>query len=81
MGTVTPFRPRIPGRPPPDPRHPRWDDGTPVLIGQPVRHAHHGWSGVVDGVPAADEVLVAWSDGEDGWTDASEHSPDELERP
>ncbi len=60
MGTVTPFRPRIPGRPPPDPRHPRWDDGTPVLIGQPVRHADNGWSGVVDGVPPPTR---SWSPG------------------
>ena len=39
-----------------------------MLIGQPVRHADNGWAGVVDGVPAADEVLVAWADG-DGWVD------------
>ena len=59
--------------------HPRWSDGSPVLLGQHVMHAKKRWQGFVTGIPTGDEVCVAWwSPVDDDYGDGQEHAPEDL---
>lgn len=59
--------------------HPRWADGTPVLLGQDVIHAKERWQGFVTGIPNGEEVCVAWWNADaDDYEDDREHAPDDL---
>lgn len=59
--------------------HPRWADGAPILCGDDVDHADHGWTGMVIQV-GFDEVVVSWDLGHGEGTDGEEYSPDDLRR-
>lgn len=60
--------------------HPRWSDGTPILIDDEVEHVVEGWGGFVSGVPNSEEVDVCWYMGGGDISDAIGHAPEDLIR-
>lgn len=61
-------------------RHPRWADGTPILIDDEVKDAKEGWCGFVSGVPNSEEVDVCWYVGDGESSDPIECAPEDLIR-